>query len=349
MTSSRITNTFLLVASLLACLLAMRIAENVFIPLLIAILLTYIMDPLVVQLRRILPVWLAAAVTAIVFLGVLTGFGFIAWFNLVSLTRELPQYQDDLLRLILGFENWLQAVAKTRFTIDLDFSSLKEFSALSITSVMFSTARSTLSVLMFLFMVYLFAILFLASKYYLAPKLQNVFENKKGEPINRVFIVLKNIDQSLRKYIIVKSLISLTVGTGTGLIAALFGVAFPVAWGFLTFLLNFVPTVGSLTSVITLSLFTLVQLGAWQPALGMLICLSALQMITGGITEPALTGSTLNLSLVVVFVSLFFWGWLWGPAGIFLAVPMTVSIKVVLAGNPATSRFAALLENSSHP
>lgn len=344
MDSLRTANIFLLILALLALGAILRFAQNVFVPLLIAFLLTYVMDPLMLALRRALPVWLASAVTALVFLGVLTGFGILAWVNIAAFGRGLPLYQDDLLRLVGDFEAWLQATVGEPLAIQLDLTSLAQRGAESIPGFVLSTARSTVTVVLQFVMAYLFAVLFLAGKHYFPRKLIRAFPSSKRGQQNKVLKILAQIDASLRRFITVKTLISLAVGGGTGIVAALFGVAFPVVWGLLTFLLNFIPTFGSTTAVIALTVFALAQFGAWGPALGVFLCIIALQIVTGSVAEPALTVDYLNLSLVVVFVSLLFWGWLWGAAGILLAVPMTASIKVILQNIPFTARLATLLE-----
>ena len=347
MDNLRTANFFLLILALLALGAILRFAQSVFIPLLIAFLLTYVMDPLMLALRRLLPVWLASLVTALVFLAVLTGFGILAWVNIAALGRGLPLYQDELLQLARDIGDWLQATVGAPLDIELDLTMLAELGAVSIPSFMLSTARSTVASVLLFLMVYLFAVLFLAGKHYLPRKLARAFRRAKRGQQNKVLVILAHIDASLRRFIAVKTLICLAVGTGTGLVAALFGVAFPVAWGLLTFLLNFIPAVGSTVAVVSLSVFALAQFGAWGPALGVFLCVLTLQTVTGTFAEPALIGDALNLSLLVVFISLLFWGWLWGAAGVLLAVPMTVSIKVILENIPLTARLATLLGRSA--
>ena len=344
MDTLRTTNVFLFVIALLALGAILKLAQPVFIPLLLAFLLTYVMDPLMLLLRRVAPVWLATLLTALVFLGVLTGFGILVWVNLVALSRDLPAYQDALLQLVRSANDWLQALIGTQlFEIDLDLFA--ELRTVSIPSVVFSTARSTVSVVLFFLLIYLFAVLFLAGKYYFPRKLLRAFPRTQTGHPSRVPVILRHIDTSLRRFIAVKTLISLVIGTSTGIVAALFGVAFPVVWGLLTFVLNFIPTVGSTVAVVAMFLFALAQFGSLAPALGVLACTWALQAITGTYAEPKLIGDALNLSLLVVFISLLFWGWLWGPAGVLLAVPMTATVKVILENIPLTARLVTLLEH----
>ena len=340
------THLFLLILVIFAIGLFLKLAQSVLIPLLIALLLTYIMDPLMILLRKYLPVWLSTVITSIVFLAVLGGFSILFLINLAIIGRDFPLYQEALLEQIQNLSIVLQGfvdnLLKQDFTIDL----WGDLSTVSIPSVVFSTARSTISIFGSFLLVYLFAILFLAAKYYLPTRLSRVFgQNKETNPII-ISVILHNIDTSLRRFIAVKTLISLLIGTLTAITAFFFGVSYPLFWGLITFFLNYIPTVGSFFATIGLTLFTLAQFGDWPIALTILLTALFLQNITGSLLEPLITRDTFNLSLLVVFVSLFFWGWLWGPAGILLAVPMTTSLKVILENIPSTAKIAVLLERS---
>ena len=340
------TNLFLLIIVIFAIGLFLKLAQSVLIPLLIALLLTYIMDPLMILLRKYLPVWLSTVITSIVFLAVLGGFSILFFINLAVSGRDFPLYQEALLKQIQNLSMVLQGLVNTllkqEFTIDLWGDS----STISIPGVVFSTARSTISIFGIFLLVYLFAVLFLAAKYYLPTRLSRVFEQNKELNPNKIPAILHDIDTSLRRFIAVKTLISLLIGTLTALTAFFFGVSYPIFWGLITFFLNYIPTVGSFFATIGLTLFTLAQFGDWPIALTILLTALFLQNITGSLLEPLITRDTFNLSLLVVFVSLFFWGWLWGPAGILLAVPMTTSLKVILENIPSTAKIAVLLERS---
>ena len=338
----RVLITVLLV---LAVGLILKLAQSVIIPLLLAFLLTYVMDPVAVALRRFLPNWLATAVTALIFLAVLVGVGIVALTNLVGLARGFPAYQDSFLSMVTTANEWLQTVIGAQLELDL-FEQLRN---LPIAGMILGTARSTLSIAGGAAVIYLFAVLSLASKRHLPRKITRVLPPAAvGEAEGRLVSlgVIRDIDTSLRRYIGIKALISATIGTFTGVVVWLFGVSFPFVWGLLTFMLNFIPSLGSLIAVLAISLFALAQFGDIGVALSILLVLLLLQLITGSVAEPALVGDTLNLSLLVVFVSLLFWGWLWGPAGILLAVPMTEVVKLTLRSVPGTARFVGLLESA---
>ena len=338
----RVLVTVLLV---LAVGLVLKLAQSVIIPLLLAFLLTYVMDPVAVALRRVVPHWLATALTALVFLAVLVGVGILALSNLVSLARGFPAYQDGFLSMVTTANDWLQTVIGTQLELDL----FDQISSLPIPGLILGTARSTLSIAAGFGLIYLFAVLFLASKRHLPRKITRVLPPAAlGQSEGRLISLatIRDIDTSLRRYMGIKTLISATIGAGTGVVVWLFGVSFPFVWGLLTFVLNFIPSLGSLIAIAVVFLFSLAQFGDLGYAVWILLVLLLLQLATGSVVEPALVGDTLDLSLLVVFVSLLFWGWLWGPAGILLAVPMTEVVKLTLKSLPSTARFVGLLESA---
>lgn len=141
----------------------------------------------------------------------------------------------------------------------------------------------------------------------------------------------EQVKESIVTYIKVKFLMSLCTGIGYGLICWTFGIDFALFWGFLAFVLNFIPTVGSIIATIPPLLLGLIQLGSPAAIFGLLGLLLAIQFTFGNIIEPRLMGSSLSLNTVVVILGLVFWGYLWGVAGMVLSVPLLVLIKVILA------------------
>ncbi|MGI9553054.1 MAG: AI-2E family transporter [Aurantibacter sp.] len=140
----------------------------------------------------------------------------------------------------------------------------------------------------------------------------------------------EQIKESIVTYIKVKFLMSLCTGIGYGLICWAFGIDFALFWGYLAFVLNFIPTIGSIIATIPPFLLGLIQLGSPGEVIGLMALLLTVQFTFGNIIEPRLMGSSLSLNTVVVILGLVFWGYLWGITGMVLSVPMLVLVKVVL-------------------
>jgi predicted PurR-regulated permease PerM len=180
-------------------------------------------------------------------------------------------------------------------------------------------------------------------KYGVARKLLRAFPHQRAK---RIVLTLLHIDGDIRKYIGVKSLASLLVGAASGACLALFGVDFALLFGFLTFVLNFVPVIGSVIAVILPELVCLIQFGSWSRTLWLLLALLVLQNTVAYLFEPKVLGIRLKVSVPIVFLSLFFWGWLWGAPGILLALPLTTAVKIVMEDIPGLRPFALLLEKA---
>ncbi|MDP8238612.1 MAG: AI-2E family transporter [Candidatus Hatepunaea meridiana] len=148
--------------------------------------------------------------------------------------------------------------------------------------------------------------------------------------------------ESIRLYLGMKTLVSLGTGVLVGVWVAIIGLDFPILWGMLAFLFNFVPNIGSIIAAIPAILLSLVQLSLGQTAL-IAVGYAAINLIVGNVVEPRVMGRGLGISTLVVFVSLIFWGWIFGAVGMLLAVPLTMTLKIALESSPGTNRIAILL------
>lgn len=336
----RSLNVLLLIIAIIVVGVALRLTQPVLTLFLVALMLAYLIDPVLVVMRRHLtiPLWAAVPLTGILSLTVLSGIGLIIFVSLVEFTRDFDSYQP---RVAQTLEDGMALVSRIT-GVEMSFDPLEELRNLLLSSLdrLATAAQSVLRGVTSFVMVFFFALLFLSAKHHMALRVDDAF----GQGRSAVPDILRDIDRSLRRFIGVKTLISLAVGTATTLILLAFGVRFAVVWGLLTFLLNFIPTVGSITAVAAISLFAFTQFGATVTPIVAIACVVAAQVATGSVLEPKLLGDALNLSLLVVFVFLFFWGWLWGPVGALLAVPMTAALRIVLANIPATAKYTRLME-----
>ena len=155
-------------------------------------------------------------------------------------------------------------------------------------------------------------------------------------------INLGRITVKLRNYLGIKSLTSFVTGLLIYLLLLLFGVKYAILWGVLAFLLNYIPNIGSMIAAIPAVIFAGIQLGP-QYLLWTGLVYLAVNFIIGSLIEPRLLGKGMGLSTAVIFISLIFWGWLFGPVGMFLSVPLTMVLKVMMEGNESSRYFAILI------
>ncbi|OHD72843.1 MAG: hypothetical protein A2177_08885 [Spirochaetes bacterium RBG_13_68_11] len=336
----RTTNVLLTLIAVVLVGAAFRAAEPVFIALLLSVLLVYVLDPLVIRLQRLrLPLWAATIIAAVALVGVVGGLGFFIARDLLELGTRFPEYQERILTMVAAAARSIEDCLGLAQPLEL-FGGLR---GVSLGPVAVKAARSVAAFALDFALVFFFALIMLIGKHHAAATLTNAFPEKKGRPTASI---LAAIDAHLRAYIGLKALISLLVGIGTTAILLAVQVEFAFVWGFLAFLLNFVPGLGPAVAISLPVLTATAQCGFWPTAVLTAVLLALLHVGLSNVLEPKLMGDHLDLSFLVIFVSLLFWGWLWGPAGVLLAVPLTATVKIVLEHIPRTRRFAVLLQRS---
>jgi predicted PurR-regulated permease PerM len=172
-------------------------------------------------------------------------------------------------------------------------------------------------------------------------KLDRLFENPRHARQTRH--ILEQIEDRIETYLRIKTLISLLTGAVTYVVLTAFGVDYAGFWAVWTFLLNYIPNIGSTVAVILPTLASLGQYNDWLLTASLAVILGGLQFVIGNFLEPRWMGPRVNLSPFVIILSLAVWGAVWGVAGLFLCVPLTMIVVIVCAQVPATRPIAVLL------
>ncbi|MCY4159236.1 MAG: AI-2E family transporter, partial [Bacteroidetes bacterium] len=159
----------------------------------------------------------------------------------------------------------------------------------------------------------------------------------------RITSVTDNISQQVRQYLVAKTLVSLGTGLLIFFVLWILRVDYPVFWGFLAFLLNYIPNIGSFIAVLLPFGFALLQFDTLTIPIIAALLMWLIQMIMGNVVDPRLMAFSLNLSPLLVIVSLIFWGWLWGVAGMILAVPLTATLKIFFENIDSLRPIAVLM------
>ncbi len=163
---------------------------------------------------------------------------------------------------------------------------------------------------------------------------------------NRLSNTLREINAAMRTYLGVKTFTSILTAILSWIVFYFIGVDYALFWAFLIFLFNYVPTIGSITATLLPGLLALVQFDSLSPFFIIIIGVSAIQLLVGNILEPRLMGDTLNISPLVVVLSLILWSMLWGVVGMLLSVPITVAIIIICSQFPTTRNVAILLSKN---
>ncbi|MGH8226121.1 MAG: AI-2E family transporter, partial [Gammaproteobacteria bacterium] len=191
-----------------------------------------------------------------------------------------------------------------------------------------------------------FTVLFLLFEATVLPRKFDIMPKTDRE--HRSLAIFGSFVESVQRYVFLKTVLSLALGILVSLVLWGLGVRYAPLWGLLAFLLNFVPNIGAFLSAIPPILLALLQ-GGW-PLFGYTAgILFVIHFVTGNLIEPVLMGGRLGLSTLVVFVSLIFWGWVLGPVGMLLSVPLTMIIRIGFETNPETRWLAVLLGPAPEP
>lgn len=325
---------FVIVAALVIIVRGINQAQSVLASFLVAVFLAVIGTPPVLWLeRKRIPSVVAVLLVVTGMVAILAIVGVVVGASVNSFYAELPVYQTRLQEQILAFQTFWEAKGILG-TDKVLLGYVNPGAVMSMTARLFAGLGSTLSNIVLILITVVF-ILIEASSF--PVKLRAVLGNSQ-----QAFPQFTRFVADIERYMIIKTAISLTAGILIGIWLSILGVDFPVLWGFLAFLLHYVPNVGFLIAAIPAVLLTLIQLGIGSASLaaaGYLV----INFVLGNMVEPMLMGRRLGLSTLVVFLSLIFWGSLLGPVGMVLCIPLTMTLKFACENNKSTQWIALLL------
>ena len=321
-------------AAFVVVVAGMRAAESIVVPFLLSIFIAIISAPPLFWLeRKGLPRWLAMLIVIGAIIAVGIGVTALVGTSIREFSRDLPEYRARINAQVLPLIEWLGAKG-----IDVPtggyMSHFEPGAAVQLVADLLNGFGRVLGNAFLILLTVLF-ILFEASSF---PRKFRAVADDPDHALDRFAVFRENV----KRYLVIKTAASLGTGAAIGLWLAVLGVDYPVLWGLLAFLLNYVPNIGSFIAAVPAVLFATVQLGpgaALWSAMGFLV----VNVLVGSVIEPRFMGRGLGLSALVVFLSLVFWGWVLGPVGMFLSVPLTMMFKIALDSRPDTHWIAVLL------
>lgn len=328
-------NEFMFITATFVVIIAgLKAAEPIVVPFLLSLFIAVICAPILAWLKnKKVPSGLAIIliiVTVVVF-GLLVAS--LIGSSLNQFSEHLPEYHASLSVLMIEVQTLLSSMG-----IVLPEETLKGWFNPGLAMNLVAQMLGALgNVMTNSFMILLTVVFVLGEMTVFKQKMLLVAKDKQGTEK----LVDKFVD-GINQYIGIKGWVSLLTGFLASLCCWMVGVDYPLLWGVLAFLLNFVPTLGSILAGVPPVLLALVQLGGGDAlliALGYL----AINIVIGNILEPRFMGRGLNLSTLVVFLSLVFWGWVLGPVGMLLSIPLTMAVKIGLETRPETQWVGVLL------
>jgi AI-2 transport protein TqsA len=317
----------------------LTLGKDLLIPMVLAIFIWYLINILadsiaLLQIGKFrLPRVICFILALFVIIGSLTLFTNLVSSSINNVIKTAPTYQANVEKLIdegatlFGLEESPQL---NEIITKIDFSKILQ--GLGVTLAGF-IGNAGLILIYTLF-------IFLEQKGFL-PKIDRmVGDSNQREKVRRI---MARIYRDTKTYIGIKTFTSLLTGVVSYAIMKSIGLDFAMFWALLIFLFNYIPTIGSIVATVFPSILALVQYPTAGPFLVIAIGVAATQMVVGNIIEPRLMGNTLNLSPLVILLSLALWGSIWGIPGAILCVPITVLMAIIFSNFEATRPVAVML------
>ncbi len=332
-------NIAYLLVSCISLVFILISGQAILVPFILGLLLWFIGKALETNLDKIsliknkFPNWLKHILSFGIILIVLIFITDILTSNINSLAQSFEKYEPNFDALISQIDGWLGVDTKTalkNYSGNLDFGNILQLLFSSISDIISNG-----------FMILLYAVFILLEDASFKPKLKSIFVGKENE--EKVDGILEKISTSISSYFGLKTLLSLITGTLSYIALRIIGVDAPEFWAFLIFILNFIPTIGSLIATIFPAIFCLFQFGILTPSLLVLGIVGTIQVVVGNFLEPKIMGSSMNISPLVTILSLSIWGAIWGIIGMILSVPITVVTIIIFSQFEKTKPVAIML------
>jgi predicted PurR-regulated permease PerM len=313
----------------------MQMAKVFLVPFLIAVFLALItVRPMLWLQQKRVPSFLAALLIVTGILVIFAILGTILGSSIAEFTAALPGYQAQLDVIVDGVLDF----AAKHLNGDESMGSLGDMIdpgwAMGLVATILNSLKGVLTNTFLIIFTMIFMLLEVSS---VGTKVEAAF-GRSAESMERPREFLHN----LGRYLGIKTIVSTATGICAGFVTWSIGLDFPLLWAMLAFLLNYIPTIGSIIAAVPATLLALVQLGpgaAGATAMGF----AAINVVFGNVIEPRLMGYGVGLSPLIVFVGLIFWGWVFGPVGMLLSVPLTMTLKLALESDTRTRWIAILI------
>ena len=285
---------------------------------------------------RFIPKWLS---NILVFTLIVLGFGFVSEIisnSITDLSTSYSKYEPNIESILTKLSGY--------FHVDVITAVKSVIGDFDYGSILGSLANGVSGILGDTFMIVIYALFIFLEESSLLKKSRKIFDTEKAyESMNSI---LKKIEFSISNYLRLKTYVSLLTGILSYLVLYFVGVDSAPFWAFLIFLLNYIPTIGSLIATVFPAFFSLIQFGELTPFLIVLSIVGAVQVVVGNVIEPRLFGKSLNVSPLITILSLALWGEIWGITGMILSVPITVIMIIVFSQFEKTRSIAILLSEN---
>jgi len=330
----RTSQVIITLAAFVVVVAGMQAASAILVPFLLSAFIAIISAaPMFWLQKKGVPSWLSLLIVVIGIIAAITLAAALVGKSVAGFSQNLPEYQEKIKAQTATFLTWLAHLGIDTKSLALE-DTFDPGAAMKLAGSMLNGLGNVLTNGFLILMTVIFMLLEAAS---FPVKLRAIVDTPEAS-MNRWAGFINDVKQ----YMAIKTWVSLATGVIIFLWLAVLGVDYALLWGFLAFALNYVPNIGSIIAAIPAVLLALVQVGpgkALAAAAGYLL----VNVLMGSIIEPRFMGRGLGLSTLVVFLSLLFWGWVLGPVGMLLSVPLTITAKIALDSRDDTRWLAVLL------
>ena len=327
-------NVIVSFAAFVIIIAGMKASTQIIVPFLLAIFIAVLCAPLMIWLKaKKVPSGLAIFSVVAMFFLLAATFGTVIGASLSAFYQDLPEYEQKLQLQGQAGIAWLQGMG-----VEIDQTILSDYidpgAAMKMVAQVFSGLGGVLTNT-FLIVFSVIFILFEASDF--PDKVRRALGSK-----TKAIEHFQSFSDSVQRYLLIKTLVSIGTGIFAGIVLAIIGVDYAILWGLIAFLLNYIPNIGSIIAAVPPMLIAMIQLGPMSSLLvaGLYMVINTL---FGNVVEPRYMGRSLGLSTLVVFISLVFWGWVFGPVGMLLSIPLTMVVKIALENSERHRWIAVLL------
>lgn len=322
-------------AAIVIVVYGMQMAKVILVPFLIAVFLALItVRPMLWLQEKRVPSILAALFIVTTIMLILALVGMILGNSIADFTAAIPAYQARLDTIVDGVVRFIVENLRGDQSVENLGDMIDPGWAMGLVATILNSLKDVLTNTFLIIFTMIFILLEASSG---KTKFEAAFGHRESSLARpRAFL------QNLGRYLGIKTLVSIVTGFCAGLLTWSIGLDFPLLWAMLAFLLNYIPTIGSIIAAVPAVLLALVQLGPGE-ASATAIGFAAINVIFGNLVEPRLMGYGVGISPLIVFVGLVFWGWVFGPVGMLLSVPLTMTLKLALESDERTRWVAILL------
>ena len=342
MTFDKPISSFFSLAIITLTIVGLVYGKTLLVPFALAVMVWFLLNALakfiegITFKKWIFPNWLSLSIALLTMLGLLAIVIEMISRNIGEVINTAPIYQKNIEAL---FKTFLQTFGLSNLPSMMELAK-----QVNVTSALSKLAGSLTVIAGNTGIILIYVIFLLLEQRSLESKLNSLF--KEPNRRKKVHEILTEIQRDIEAYIAIKTLLSVVTGLMSYIILIFLGVDYSEFWAFLIFLLNYIPTVGSLIATIFPALLALIQFESFTYFLIVFISIAVIQFLIGNIIEPRLMGRSLNLSALVVLFSLALWGSIWGVVGMFLCVPITVILMIIFSNFEKTRPIAVLLSSN---